>query len=268
MSAGLAEIDSPPLMTDEPVSSTADASPAPSPPYIAPESERRRPGWREFRRAYPGILATMGIALALMLAASGYLVYKRVRYQSEIDRLRDGMTEAERRRTDLLLESTENKFRVMVELIRRQALGDEDLHLAVIADSGIMRLQVEGAFLRDMPVEMGPEKVVGRAPDTVHMAIPRGTRTVERVIGATDSWDVPQWVYEERGLSVPEVRTVRGALGPMAILLSGGTVIYSMPDAGPLADSAYVLPGSIRARADDVRAIRENIKKGMRVYFY
>ena len=210
----------------------------------------------------------MGTALVLMLAATGYLLYKRARYQGEIDRLRAGMTEAERRRTDLLLESTENKFRVMVELIRRQALGDDDFHLAVVADSGVMRLQVEGAFLRDMHVEMGPEKVVGAAPDTVHMAIPRGTRTVERVIGATDSWEVPRWVYDERGTPAPENRSVRGALGPMAILLNGGTVIYSLPSSGPLADSTYVLPGSIRARAEDMQAIRENVKKGMRVYFY
>src|SRR5688572_28911252 len=226
---------------------------APGTPYIAPGSDRRRRRWREFRHAYPGILATMGVALLLTLGASGWLIYKRVRYQSEIDRLRAGMTDAERRRTDLLLESTENKFRVMVELIRRQALGDDELHLAVVADSGVMRLQREGAFLRDMRVEVGPEKVVGRAPDTVHMAIPRGTRTVERVIGANDAWEVPAWVYLDRGLPVPNDRSVRGALGPMAILLNGGTVLYSLPTAGPLADSAYVLPGSIRAKAEDVR---------------
>src|SRR5512145_1615833 len=139
------------MMTHDPAQSV-DVPRAPDTPYINPSSERRRPRWREFRRAYPGILATMGVALLIMVAASGWLLYKRARYQAEIDRLRAGMTEAERRRTDLLLESTENKFRVMVELIRRQALGDEELHLAVIADSGVMRLQREGAFLRDMRV--------------------------------------------------------------------------------------------------------------------
>lgn len=245
-----------------------DAGPASDTQYVAPGAERRRPGWREFRRAYPGILATAGVALLLMIGASGWLLYKRAKYKSETDRLRAGMSDAERRRTDLLLESTENRFRVMVELIRRQALGDEELHLAVIADSGIMRLQREGAFLRDMRVEFGPEKVVGRPPDTVHMAIPRGTRTVERVIGTSDRWEVPRWVYEDRGLPVPDDRRIAGALGPMALVLNGGTVIYSVPDGGPLADSAYVLPGSIRAPAADVHAIRENVKRGMRVYFY
>ena len=237
-------------------------------PDIAPATERRREGWREFRHAYPGILATMSVALLIMLVAAGLLLYKRVTYQREIERLRAGMTDVERRRADMLMESTENRFQVMVELIRRQALGDKELHLAVAVDSGIMRLQREGALLRDMRVAFGPEKVVGAAPDTVHMAIPRGTRTVERLIDGSDGWEVPRWVYEDRGLAVPAERSVKGALGPAAIVLNGGTVLYSMPSAGPLNDSSYVLPGSVRVRAEDLRAIKPNLKTGMRVYFY
>lgn len=210
----------------------------------------------------------MSVALLVMLIASGLLIYKRVTYQREIDRLRAGMTDVERKRADMLLESTENRFQVMVELIRRQALGDKELHLAVTVDSSIMRLQREGALLRDMPVMFGPEKVVGAAPDTVHMAIPRGTRTVEKIIDGNDGWEIPQWVYEDRGLAVPQDRSVKGALGPVAILLNGGTVLYSMPSAGPLNDSSYVLPGSVRVRASDLRAIKPNLKTGMRVYFY
>lgn len=237
-------------------------------PDIAPIPERRREGWREFRHAYPGILATMSVALLVMLIASGLLLYKRITYQREIDRLRAGMTDVERKRADMLLESTENRFQVMVELIRRQALGDKELHLAVAVDSGIMRLQREGALLRDMQVVFGPEKVVGASPDTVHMAVPRGTRTVEKLLDGDDGWEVPEWVYEDRGLAVPQDRTVKGALGPAAIVLNGGTVLYSMPSAGPLNDSSYVLPGSVRMRAEDLRAIRPNLKPGMRVYFY
>ena len=237
-------------------------------PADPPVVDRRRAGWREFRHAYPGILATMSLALLLMLAVSGWLIYKRINYQREIDRLRSGMTDAERKRTDMLMSSTKNRFQVMLELIRRQALGDQELHLAVAVDSSIMRLQREGALLRDMPVSVGPEKVVGTSPDTVHMAIPRGTRTVEKIIDASDGWEVPRWVYEDRNLAVPEDRTVKGALGPVAILLNGGTVMYAMPSAGPLNDSSYVLPGSVRLRAEDLRAIRPNLKTGMRVYFY
>jgi hypothetical protein len=237
-------------------------------PPGTPVPDRRRAGWSEFRHAYPGILATMTIALVLMLTASGWLIYKRVTYQREIDRLRSGMTEAERKRTDMLMSSTKNRFQVMVELIRRQALGDKELHLAVTVDSSVMRLQREGAVLRDMPISVGPEKVVGTPPDTVHMAIPRGTRTVEKIIDASQGWEVPRWVYEDRGLAVPDDRTVKGALGPVAILLNGGTVLYAMPSAGPLNDSSYVLPGSVRLRAEDLRAIKPNLETGMRVYFY
>ena len=54
----------------------------------------------------------------------------------------------------------------------------------------------------------------------------------------------------------------------MAVVLDGGTVLYSMPAAGPLADSAYVLPGSVRVRAEDLEAIMPNVQRGTAVYFY
>jgi hypothetical protein len=61
---------------------------------------------------------------------------------------------------------------------------------------------------------------------------------------------------------------VVGALGPGAIVLSGGAVIYGHPTSGPLSDSSYVLPGGIRARAQDLRAIGPNLSPGMSVYLY
>ena len=210
----------------------------------------------------------MSVALFTMLAIDGFLLYKRVQYDREIDRLRAGMTEAERRRTDVLVSSDEKKLQVMIELIRRQATVDKELNLAVSIDSGTMYLQREGAQLRQMRVHAGPEKVVGVAPDTVHMVVPRGARTVERILDGSAGWQVPKWVYSDRGLPVPQDRTVKGALGPVAILLNGGTVIYSMPTAGPLNDSSYVLPGSFRATSADMRAIAPNLKAGMSVYFY
>jgi len=91
---------------------------------------------------------------------------------------------------------------------------------------------------------------------------------VQAVLGARDVWEVPDWVYRERKLPVPEDRHVAGALGPVAVVLDGGTVLYSMPAAGPLADSAYVLPGSVRVRAEDLEAIMPNVQRGTAVYFY
>lgn len=248
-----------PRLEEEP--GTRRAEPRPDSP------DRRRPRWREFRRSYPGILATIFVALAVMIAADAWLIYKRDRYDGEIERLRAGMSDVERERTDVILASDESRFRIMMELIRRQATGDRELNLAVAVDSGVMYLQREGALLREMEIAIGPEKTVGEGADTVRMAPPRGTRTVERVIGA-DAWEVPRWVYVDRGLDVPAERTIRGALGPRAILLSGGTVIYSMPRVGPLNDSTYIMPGAVRVSAEDLAAIAPNLKPGQTVYFY
>lgn len=230
--------------------------------------DRRRPGWSEFRHAYPGILTTLTFALVAMLALDTWLITKHVRYKREVDRLRSGMTTAEKRKADLLMESEENKFRVMIELIRRQARGDRELNLAISVDSGLMYLAREGAVLREMKVDLGPEKTVGTSPDTVRMTAPRGQRTVEKLLGPNDAWEVPAWVYTDRGQPVPGNRQVKGALGSGAVVLNGGTVIYARPSAGPLADSMYVMPGAVRTNPVDLRAIAPNLKAGMPVYFY
>lgn len=241
-------------------------TPSPKPP--PPIKDRRRPAWSEFRHAYPGILATMGLAVLLLLAIDGWLVYKRMKYEREIARLRAGMTAVERRRVDVEVASNERKLQMIVELARRQALGDKDLHLSVAVDSGVMHLAREGAMLRNMVAHVGPERWVGTAPDTVQMAAPRGSRTIERVLDESAAWEVPRWVYTDRGVPVPEERTLKGALGPAAVLLTGGTVIYTMPTVGPLNDSSYVMPGSVRVRTDDLQAVLPNLKPGMTVYFY
>lgn len=203
-----------------------------------------------------------------MIAIDGWLVYQRVRYGREIARLRAGMTDQELRKTNMLVEGEKNRMRVALELMRRQANLDSELHISIAVDSGVMYLEREGALLREMPIDVGPEKRVGVDPDTLRMASPRGARKVERVLGAKDKWEVPKWVYTERGLPVPEDRSIAGALGPGAIVLSGNTVIYAHPTEGPLSDSSYVMPGQIRARSQDLRAIAPNLTPGMSVYLY
>jgi hypothetical protein len=203
-----------------------------------------------------------------MVAIDGWLIYQRVRYSRETDRLRAGMSDMERRKADMVMKNEHNRLRVTLELMRRQANVDKELHLSVAVDSGVMYLEREGALLREMPIEVGPEKRVGSAPDTMRIAAPRGARTVERVLGANDRWEVPRWVFVDQGLPVPEDRVVKGALGPGAIVLSGGAVIYARPKDGPLSDSAYALPGAIKARPQDLRAIAPNVAPGMSVYLY
>src|SRR5687768_5773308 len=82
----------------------------PEPTSPAPLKDRRRPGWREFRHSYPGILVTMAIALFAFLAIDAWLIRKRLRYRGEIERLRAEMTGLERSRTDALLAREGNRL--------------------------------------------------------------------------------------------------------------------------------------------------------------
>lgn len=230
-------------------------------------TDRRRASWREFRHSYPGLIATMSIAILIFLAADAWLFLRYRRYARETAELRGSMTAVERTRTDELLAQEQNRLKVMMELFKRQAKVDPALHLSVSLDSGVMVLERDGALLREMPITVGPERRVGVPPDTLHIAAPRGKRTVERLMHERDPWKVPRWVYLDRG--VPPLDTaLEGALGPAAMILEGGTVIYSLPSVGPLNDSSYVMPGAIRMRASDLKAIAPNLGPGVAVYFY
>jgi hypothetical protein len=230
-------------------------------------TDRRRLSWREFRHSYRGLVVTMAIAVVAFMSIDALLLERYQRYQKETRELRASMSDVERKRTDAILAQNENRLKVMVELFKRQAKVDPTLHLTVSLDSSVMYLEREGALLREMPITVGPERRVGTPPDTVHIAAPRGKRTVEKLLDETDAWEVPAWVYADRGLPTGQERLV-GALGPAAIQLDGGTVIYSLPSVGPLNDSTYVLPGAIRVRANDLKAIAANLRPGVAVYFY
>jgi hypothetical protein len=119
-----------------------------------------------------------------------------------------------------------------------------------------------------MPVRLGPEATVGTPPDVVLLAPPLGKRSVARVVDGSYPWAVPEWVFVDRGWPVPRDRRIPGALGPLAIFLDSGAVLYSRPAVGPLSDVSYVLPGSVRAEAPDFEAIREILQPGMAVYFH
>ena len=222
----------------------------------------------QFVRRHARFVWALASVIVLTLSFDGLVLQRRMRYQSETERLRAGMSDFERARTDAILGSHEKRFDMMMELLRRQAKGDKEIHLAISVDSARMYLEREGALLRTIPVEVGPERRIGISPDTVRLAVPRGTRSVQAVLGSRDVWEIPAWVYADRGLVPPEQTRLTGALGPRAIVLDGGTVIYSLPSTGPLNDSSYVLPGSIRTSAADLEAIAPNLSSGMSVYFY
>lgn len=208
----------------------------------------------------------MALGLAGLIALDAWVVYKRWRYSRQIASVRAGLSEVERHRADAIIASAADRQRLQIALVRRDARLEDDLNLAVSLDQGRLYLQREGAQLREAPVRIGPEKEVGAAPP-VRLAAPRGRFTVAMVVDGSHRWRAPQWLLAERGLPAAG-RDFEGGLGPIAILLNGGTVIYSDPATGPLKDPSYVLPGAVRAKAADLEAMAEVLEVGMPVYFY
>ena len=208
------------------------------------------------------------VIIILAVAANAILGARYLRYREETSRLRAGMTKAQRERADAVVTAERHRLRVEWELIRRQARGDKQLHLSVNVDSSRMILERDGVVLREMPVRLGAERFRGATGDTSIAVQALGQRTVQRVLSEGDVWEVPRTVFDARGLPVPESRRIRGALGDDAILLTEGTVVYAIPESGPLADTAYVLPGSIQVNAADLKALAASIRPGMSVYFY
>ena len=206
--------------------------------------------------------------VALAAAANLVLVTRYMNYANETERLREGMTKAQRDRADAVIAAEQHRMRVEFELIRRQARGDNKLHLAVNVDSGNMVLERDGIVLREMRVRLSGEAVPGTSGDSAITTQMLGLRTIERLLDAGDTWNVPRSVFAARGEPAPENTRIRGALGERAILLNDGTVVYAVPDDGPLADSAVVLPGSVQVDSADLKALAANIRPGMSVYFY
>ena len=201
-------------------------------------ADRRRSSWREFRRTYPGFVKTIAIGLVAMLVIDGWLIAQRLKYDREIDRLRGSMTASERQKTDLIVQSEQDKIRMAIALARRQAQIDKKLHLSVSLDSAKMYLEREGALLRTIRVAFGPEGKVATGSDSIPMPTPRGERTITQ-------------------------------FNANEIILDGGTVISagSLPSTGDSAATG-LRPGEVRIGQADMTAILPNISAGMKVYFY
>ncbi|HMH86581.1 MAG TPA: hypothetical protein VK529_11590, partial [Gemmatimonadaceae bacterium] len=139
-------------------------------------------------------------------------------------------------RTDAIVQAEQNKLRIAIELAKRQAKFDKKLHLNVSVDSSRMYLTREGALLREMPVQFGPERGVSASDSAPPAAIPRGERTVAE-------------------------------LSDTRITLDGGTSILTSPTS-LASDSTPIPPGSLRISLEDMKAIKPNLNAGMKVYFY
>lgn len=200
-------------------------------------ADRRREGWRAFREAYPTFLKIVAFVFLLLVVGDMWLFYRRHVYGQEISRLRASMTDAERKKSDIIVQSEQEKVRLAIELAKRQAHFDPRLHLSIAVDSGVMYLERDGALLRVMRVALAPAMVPGvkdAKADTAAVTLPRGQRTVQQIIDG----DSP------------------------ALVLNGDARIY----AG--ADSDAVAAGNVRVDAADLRAILPNVSAGMSVYFY
>jgi hypothetical protein len=201
------------------------------------EGDRRRGTWRDFRRAYPGFVFVLGLALAAMVAVDGWLLFKRVKYNHDVTQLRAHMTVAERERTDAIVQAEQNKLRIAIELAKRQAKFDKKLHLNVSIDSSRMYLTREGALLREMPVQFGPERGTSESSDAPPAAVPRGERTI-------------------------------ADLSDTKITLDGGALILTTKSPQLTGDTTAIPPGSLRISLEDLKAIMPNLSNGMKVYFY
>src|SRR6266566_5017228 len=200
----------------------------------AGEGDRRRGTWRDFRRAYPGFVFVLGLGLMVMVGVDAWLFAKRVKYNHDVRLLREHMTDAERERTDAIVQSEQNKLRIAIELAKRQAKFDKKLHLNVSVDSARMYLTREGALLREMSVQFGPERPPSEASNSPPAAIPRGERTI-------------------------------ADLSEAKIILDGGTEILSSKSAQLANDSTPIPPGSLRVSLEDLKAIMPNLSAGMKV---
>ena len=199
--------------------------------------DRRRGGYSDFRRAYPGFVFTLLVALIAIVSLDAYLVIKRNSYGTEVARLRANMTSTERAKTDAIVESEQSKARIALELARRQAKIEKTLHLSISVDSGRIYLEREGAVLREMPAAFGADAKVSNGADSIPVVVPRGERSVTKI---SDD----------------------------GIVLEGGTII-APSDATALATDTTPIPaGGVRITRNDLKAIMPNLSLGMRVYFY
>lgn len=230
--------------------------------------QRRRTRWTEFRDAYPRIVLGLTLGLFALVLVDLVLAVQWWRYRREAASARRAMTGMERQKADTLLAAREGHAALAMALARQQAVQDRRINLAVDLKEGTMALQREGARLREMRVDIGPEVTVGQPPGALKVTPPLGVRRIARVVDGSYEWEAPAWVYTSRSRPVPSTMKTRGGLGEIALLLDDGTPIYSKPRQGPLAEDGFVMPGGVRAAAADLWAVAENLEPGTPVYFH
>ena len=159
----------------------------------------------------------MALGLVFLIAFDGFLVFKAVQYKRQIGEDRAAMTTTDKQRADALLASQSSRADLEQALVAQQAVKDKGLNLSIGLEEGTMDLQREGAQLRELRVKIGPEVTVGQAPGARKITPPLGRRQVVAVVDESYAWDVPSWVWTQRGQPAATGRRVPGALGEIAV---------------------------------------------------
>ena len=220
------------------------------------------------RGALPTRTLALACALAAMLGVTGWLAWRVKSLQAEAARSRTDAFGTSNATVDAQMAAQRARLQSILDRVRAEAANDRGLHVSVEVDSTYATLERDGLVLRTMDVDVGPESVVGTAPDTQRLATPRGVRTVTSVVAKGATYELPAWLWRERGLDAPASRKLKGAFGLGAAFLEDGTLIYARTTDGPLSDSLYVWPGAIRLTAEDLKAVLPNLKPGVKVYLY
>jgi len=211
--------------------------------------------WHALHHHYPRSASVLAVAIVLALLADLFIIFQQYRFKHEAAELGTAILRAEEQRSELAQQADLDLAQARTLLPRRDALVPVELHLSVDRRQGVMYLIRDRAILREMPVYLGPE--LAARPDDP--APPLKTRRVLRL------------VEPPRDSGVDPLQQVSNTPGPQSVpalsyALSGGLVLYSLPDTGFSEDD--LPPKGVRLEPGDLAALKEALHPGLRVYFY
>jgi hypothetical protein len=148
----------------------------------------------------------------------------------------------------------------------RESLRADKFFLAVDTTERKAYFHYGDRVVREMPLVVGdPATISGSSGSWTFAELKGNFQVVDKSSGG--SWRVPEWVYEQKQLPVPEPRPlVPNGHGRYVIQLPNGYVIHSPPpEASPLSGAK---PASFMVPEADLGAIWGRIEKGMPVYVF
>jgi hypothetical protein len=148
----------------------------------------------------------------------------------------------------------------------RESLRSEKFFLSVDTSDQKVYFHYGDRIVRELPLVVGePATISGSSGSWTFAELKGNFQVVDKSSGA--AWRVPEWVYEQKQLPVPEKRPlVANGLGRYVIHLPNGYIIHSPPpEQSPLGGAK---PASFMVPEEDLGAIWARIEKGMPVYVF